>query len=136
MLLFVALEQCLHRRLRLRGRNARLQTRGYAHETHPAHQSLLRQTRRLEWFVRKNLRVTSEPRNRQGRQDADDCAWHSVECDAAAEDRRVGVEPLTPETLRHHYNVSFALFLRQKIAAENRMDAKQFEIVGGDVAAK
>ena len=43
---------------------------------------------------------------------------------------------LAPKTFRHHHDVAFALFLRQKIATENRMNAKQLEIVGRNVAAE
>src|ERR1044072_2668391 len=112
------------------------QSRRYTHEADPTHQAILRKPGQLEWFVGKNLRVAPEPGNRQIREDADDRVRHAVQCNTAPENRRIGVEMLTPKTLSHHHDVAFVLFFWQKIATENRMDAKQFELVSSHVAAE
>ena len=61
---------------------------------------------------------------------------HAVERDASANHIRIAAEPRPPEALGDDGDVGALFFLRQKVAAANRPDAEQIEIVPGQPAAE
>ena len=54
---------------------------------------------------------------------------YSIESDAATENIGVAPKSLLPEIFRDQSDVSPFLFFRQKIAAQNRVNAEHIEIV-------
>src|SRR5205085_8519092 len=55
---------------------------------------------------------------------------------ASADHVRIAAHSFLPESLRDHGDIGAFFFLRRKIPAQNRMDAKNIEIVCGQSAAK
>ena len=71
--------------------------------------------------------------------DADDCIRMQVDVDGAAEDGGVGAEVVAPEVvIEDDFGTpagGFGLFGGEEQAAEDRMDTRDIEVVGGDERA-
>src|ERR1700693_1050808 len=136
MLRAVTLLKSRHSSLRLLNRHPRFQSSDAAHETDTAHQSIFGYVRLIKRRGDKNLGVTAEPRDWEIWQNADDRGGDAIERDAPPEHTRICAETFAPEIFRYQGNVVLHFLLLKKIAAANRMDASQVEIVSSDIFAE
>ena len=116
--------------------DTRFQAPDTPHETITAHQPIPGCVRIFKWLDDEYFRVAAEPRNRKIGQNPYDRRGDAVERDAPADHTRIGAKSFAPEVLRNQADIIPHFFLLKKIAAENRMNAQQIEIICGDVLAQ
>src|SRR5207237_9755686 len=129
MLLTVTPLQSGHGRPRLCESNTRCRSSDATHRADAAHEAIFGNGGRFEHFVGENLSVPAKPRDRQIWQDAHDSSGHAVERNNLAQHPRIGIEKFAPETICNHYDITFSVFIRHKMASTNRIDHEHLEIV-------
>src|SRR5438552_3598506 len=123
MLRAITLLERRHRGLRLLNRYSRFQSSDATHKTETAHQSILRRVRIIKRRGDKDFGITTEPRDWKVRQNSNNRGGDAVQCNAAAECGRIGIEALAPETFRDQGDVVPHFLLLKEVAAGNRMNA-------------
>src|SRR5205807_121185 len=126
------------RRLYLPKSHAGFHSANDAEKTGAAHHPLITESGKLKRFCRPNFsnRIRTEPGHRHIRQNSNDRVRHAVQSDAATDHIRIAAQPFLPKSFRDQRDICALFFLRQKVSAQNWMNAKNIEIVCGQSAPK